>query len=46
MGNHKGITVVSKKAEGFKTELTEYLKDKTVALLSHASIYKMNKEIK
>ncbi len=40
--------VLSEKAESFKPELTEYLKDQTFALtlIYHASIDKMSKEIK
>ena len=44
--HQKAIMVLSEKAEGFKPELTEFLKDKTFALIYHASIDKMSKEIK
>ena len=42
----KAITVLSEKAEGFKPKLTEFLKDEPFALIYHASIDKMSKEIK
>ncbi len=43
--HQKVIMVLSEKAGSFKPELTEYLKDKTFALIYHALIDKMNKEI-
>ncbi|MHA4807857.1 hypothetical protein ACX0G9_07115 [Flavitalea flava] len=44
--HQKLIMLLSKKAEGFKPELTEFLKDETFALIYQASIDKMSKEIK
>ena len=44
--HQKAIMILSEKAEGFKPELTEFLKDETFALIYHASIDKMSKEIK
>ena len=44
--HQKVVMVLSQKAEGFKPELTEFLKDETFALIYQASIDKMTKEIK
>ena len=44
--HQKIITVLSEKAAGFKPELTEFLKDGNFALIYHASIDRMSKEIK
>ena len=44
--HQKVIMILSEKAEGFKPELTEFLKDETFALIYHASIDRMSKEIK
>ena len=44
--HQKVIVKLSEKAEGFKPELTEFLKDETFAIIYQASIDKMSKEIK
>ena len=44
--HQKVVMILSKKAEGFKPELTEFLKDESFALIYQASIDKMSKEIK
>ena len=44
--HQKVIAKLSEKAEGFKPELTEFLKDETFAIIYQASIDKMSKEIK
>ena len=44
--HQKVVMVLSQKAEGFKPELTEFLKDGTFAIIYQASIDKMSKEIK
>ena len=44
--HQKAITVLSEKAESFKPELTEFLKDETFALIYHTSIERRSKEIK
>ena len=44
--HQKVVVKLSEKAEGFKPELTEFLKDETFALIYHASIDRMSKEIK
>ena len=44
--HQKVVVKLSEKAEGFKPELTEFLKDETFAIIYQASIDKMSKEIK
>ena len=44
--HQKVVVKLSEKAEGFKPELTEFLKDGTFAIIYQASIDKMSEEIK
>ena len=44
--HQKVVMILSQKAEDFKPELTEFLKDETFAIIYQVSIDKMSKEIK